>query len=183
LLTVNEKYHSGDHTQQWLNKEFSKTSADEFMDKVFRTDITRLIVDDPVKRVDNMTMAWGLEARVPFMDHKLVEHALSLPPKLKMRDDGKYPLKRISRGLLPDSVIDRKKGYFPMPALKYVQGEFFEFMSDILTSRECINRDIFNKNFVQKIINDPQQYMTALNGSRLWHLALLELWLQINADE
>ena len=82
------------------------------MDKVFGTDITRLIVDDPVKRVDNMTMAWGLESRVPFMDTKLVEWALQLPPQLKMREEGKYPLKQISRGLLPDSVIDRKKGYF-----------------------------------------------------------------------
>ncbi|HAY41502.1 MAG TPA: N-acetylglutaminylglutamine amidotransferase, partial [Gammaproteobacteria bacterium] len=85
LLTVNSKYHTGNHAMDWLNKEFSKSNADEFMDKVFRTDITRLIVDDPVKRVDNMTMAWGLEARVPFMDYKLIEHALSMPPNLKMR--------------------------------------------------------------------------------------------------
>jgi asparagine synthase (glutamine-hydrolysing) len=84
LQTVNAKYHTGNHTQEWLNKEFAKANADEFMDKVFRTDITRLIVDDPVKRVDNMTMAWGLEARVPFMDTQLVEHALSMPPSLKM---------------------------------------------------------------------------------------------------
>jgi len=183
LQTVNKKYHSGNHTQTWLNKEFAKANADEFMDKVFRTDITRLVVDDPVKRVDNMTMAWGLEARVPFMDYRLVEHALSIPPSLKMSEEGKHPLKQISRGLLPDSVIDRKKGYFPMPALKYVRGEFLEFMADILTSSACVNRGVFDQNFVQKVINQPEKYMTALNGSRLWHLALLEYWLQINVDE
>ncbi|SMN13073.1 Asparagine synthetase [glutamine-hydrolyzing] [Bathymodiolus heckerae thiotrophic gill symbiont] len=183
LQTVNKKYHTGNHTQDWLNKEFSKDNAGEFMDKVFRTDITRLIVDDPVKRVDNMTMAWGLEARVPFMDTQLVEHALSMPPSLKMAEEGKYPLKHIARGLLPDSVIDRKKGYFPMPALKYVQGEFLDFMSDILTSSACKNRGVFDQKFVKKVINKPENYMTALNGSRLWHLALLEYWLQINIDE
>ena len=182
LQTVNASYHTGNHTQDWLNKEFSKDNAREFMDKVFRTDITRLIVDDPVKRVDNMTMAWGLEARVPFMDTHLVEHALSIPPSLKMRDGGKYPLKHISRGLLPDSVIDRKKGYFPMPALKYVRGEFLEFMTDILNSTQCINRGLYSQDFVQKVISQPEQYMTALNGSRLWHLALLEYWLQVNID-
>ncbi|CAC9501718.1 Asparagine synthetase [glutamine-hydrolyzing] (EC 6.3.5.4) [uncultured Gammaproteobacteria bacterium] len=182
LQTVNASYHTGNHTQDWLNKEFSKDNTGEFMDKIFRTDITRLIVDDPVKRVDNMTMAWGLEARVPFMDTHLIEHALSIPPSLKMRDGGKYPLKRISRGLLPDSVIDRKKGYFPMPALKYVRGEFLEFMTDILNSTQCINRGLYNQNFVQKVISQPEQYMTALNGSRLWHLALLEYWLQVNID-
>ena len=183
LQTVNQQYHSGNHTQDWLNKEFSKANADEFMDKVFRTDITRLVVDDPVKRVDNMTMAWGLEARVPFMDYQLVEHALSIPPSLKMAEEGKHPLKQISRGLLPDSVIDRKKGYFPMPALKYVRGEFLEFMADILNSTQCINRGVYNQDFVQKVINQPEHYMTALNGSRLWHLALLEYWLQTNIDE
>ncbi len=144
--------------------------------------MTRLIVDDPVKRVDNMTMAWGLEARIPFMDTDLVEWALSIPPSLKMKEEGKHPLKSISRGLLPDSVIDRKKGYFPMPALKYIQGDFLEFMSDILLSGACLNRGIFDKHYVNKVIDSPRDYMTALNGSRLWHLALLEYWFQINLD-
>lgn len=182
LQTVNNQYHSGNHTQDWLEKEFTKANTDEFMDKVFRTDITRLIVDDPIKRVDNMTMAWGLEARVPFMDYQLVEHALSLAPSLKMAEQGKHPLKQIARGLLPNSVIDRKKGYFPMPALKYVQGDFLNFMADILSSTACKNRGVFSQNFVQKIIDKPKNYMTALNGSRLWHLTLLEYWLQINVD-
>ena len=182
LQTVVSKYQGENHTHIWLDKEFSKTGAESFIDKVFRTDMTRLIVDDPVKRVDNMTMAWGLEARVPFMDTDLVEWALSIPPSLKMKEEGKHPLKSISRGLLPDSVIDRKKGYFPMPALKYIQGDFLEFMSDILLSGACRNRGIFDKHYVNKVIDSPRDYMTALNGSRLWHLALLEYWFQINLD-
>ena len=183
LQTVANRYRGENHTRSWLNKEFSKPGADSFIDKVFRTDMTRLIVDDPVKRVDNMTMAWGLEARVPFMDTELVEWALSIPPSLKMKEEGKHPLKNIARGLLPESVIDRKKGYFPMPALKYIQGEFLEFMSDILLSDACINRGVFDRSYVNEVIDSPRQYMTALNGSRLWHLALLEYWFQINVDD
>ena len=182
LQTVMPIYQGENHTHKWLSKEFLKPGADSFIDKVFRTDMTRLIVDDPVKRVDNMTMAWGLEARVPFMDTELVEWALKIPPSLKMREEGKYPLKRIARELLPSSVIDRKKGYFPMPALKYVQGEFLEFMSDILLSSSCRNRGVFDQRYINKVINSPRDYMTALNGSRLWHLALLEYWMQINVD-
>ena len=182
LQTVANRYRGENHTRSWLNKEFSKPGADSFIDKVFRTDMTRLIVDDPVKRVDNMTMAWGLEARVPFMDTELVEWALSIPPSLKMKEEGKHPLKNIARGLLPESVIDRKKGYFPMPALKYIQGEFLEFMSDILLSDACLNRGVFDRSYVNEVIDSPRQYMTALNGSRLWHLALLEYWFQINVD-
>jgi len=182
LQTVMSNYQGENHTHKWLKKEFLKPGADSFIDKVFRTDMTRLIVDDPVKRVDNMTMAWGLEARVPFMDTELVEWALKIPPSLKMREEGKYPLKKIARELLPSSVIDRKKGYFPMPALKYVQGEFLEFMSDILLSSSCRNRGVFDQRYINKVINSPRNYMTALNGSRLWHLALLEYWMQINVD-
>ncbi len=182
LQTVMSTYHGPNHTNKWLTKEFSKSGAKTFMDKVLRTDITRLIVDDPVKRVDNMTMAWGLEARVPFMDTDLVEWALKMPASLKMKSEGKFPLKKIARDLLPASVINRKKGYFPMPALKYVQGEYLEFMSDILTSNACTNRGIFNQKYVNDVINSPRSYMTALNGSRLWHLALLEFWMQINID-
>jgi len=182
LQAVMPTYQGDNHTSNWLNKEFAKTGADSFIDKVFRTDITKLIVDDPVKRVDNMTMAWGLEARVPFLDTALVEWALKMPANLKMKEEGKYPLKKIARELLPSSVIDRKKGYFPMPALKHVQGDFIEFMSDILTSSACLKRGIFNQNYVNKVINSPRDYMTALNGSRLWHLALFEFWMQINVD-
>jgi len=182
LQTVMPTYQGENHTHKWLSKEFLKPGADSFIDKVFRTDMTRLIVDDPVKRVDNMTMAWGLEARVPFMDTELVEWALKIPPSLKMREEGKYPLKRIARELLPSSVIDRKKGYFPMPALKYIQGDFLEFMSDILLSSSCRNRGIFDQKYINKVINSPRDYMTSLNGSRLWHLALLEFWMQINVD-
>jgi asparagine synthase (glutamine-hydrolysing) len=79
---------------------------------------------------------------VPFLDHELVELAAQMPPELKLKSGGKHPLKVIARGLLPDAVIDRPKGYFPMPALKYVRGEFLEFMRDILTSQACMKRNL-----------------------------------------
>jgi len=81
-------------------------------------------------------------------------------------------------------VIDRPKGYFPMPALKYVRGEFLEFMRDILDSQACRNRGVFNRAYVDKLLADPdnEAHFTKLRGSKLWHLALLELWLQSNVD-
>ncbi len=178
--TISSDYVSKDYANAFLNEEFSKDHADEFIDKVLLLDITKLIVDDPIKRVDSMTMSFALEARVPFMDYKLVEHALSMPFTLKTKGVAKYPLQKIARGLVPDIVIDRKKSYFPMPALKYVRGEFLDFMTDILKSNKCINRNVYNQKFIDKIIKNPDNYMTALRGSRLWHLALLEFWLQAN---
>jgi len=180
LQMVSKDYQGEDYSSKIISQLLAAPNADTFMDRVLRMDTTTLIVDDPVKRVDNMTMAWGLEARVPFLDHKLLEVAAKMPSDLKLKSNGKHPLKEISRGLVPDEVIDRPKGYFPMPALKYVRGEFYDFMQDILNSQACIDRNIYNRDYVQMLLKAPEEHHTRLQGSKLWHLALLEFWLQSN---
>ncbi len=182
LQTVASQYHGEDHTSKLIRKLLAKGQADEYLDKVLKLDVTTLIVDDPVKRVDNMTMAWGLEARVPFLDHELVELAASMPPEMKLQSQGKHVLKKIARGLLPDPVIDRPKAYFPVPALKYVRGEFLDFMREILHSDAARQRGLYQPAYVEKLLARPEDYHTRLQGSKLWHLALLELWLQRNVD-
>ena len=92
-----------------------RPGAETAVDAALRLDTAVMLVDDPVKRVDNMTMAWGLEARVPFLDHDLVELAASCPPELKLAQDGKGVLKEVGRRVIPYEVIDRPKGYFPVP--------------------------------------------------------------------
>ncbi|MPQ75597.1 N-acetylglutaminylglutamine amidotransferase [Hydrogenovibrio sp. JE_KL2] len=183
LAMVNPKYHVHDVTSEWANDRLSEPGATTFLDQVLRLDASTLIVDDPVKRVDNMTMAWGLEARVPFLDHDLVSLAMSAPESLK-RQDFKYVLKKIARGIVPDSVIDRPKGYFPMPALKYVRDDFYQWMRDVLTSDAAKARGIFNPDYIENLLANPESEssFTAIKGSKLWHAALLELWLQRNVD-
>jgi len=190
LETVDPSYRGPDHTAQLIAERLAEPDAEEYLDKVLRLDVTTLIVDDPVKRVDNMTMAWGdnmtmawgLEARVPFLDHELVELAMQLPPELKIGSGGKHVLKKIACGLLPDTVIDRPKGYFPVPALKFVRGPFLDFMRDIVDSRACRERGLFGRHYLDKLLVEPEAHMTRLLGSKLWHAALLELWLQLNVD-
>lgn len=180
LDMVTLPYHGEDYTSKEVAQRLAQPGADTFIDKVFRLDTTTLIVDDPVKRVDNMTMAWGLEARVPFLDQELVELAMQMPPALKLRSGGKHLLKSIAQKLLPREVIDRPKGYFPMPALKHIKGSFFDFMQDVLTSQACQARQLYNREYISKLLNNPEKYTTKINGSTLWHLALLEFWLQRN---
>jgi asparagine synthase (glutamine-hydrolysing) len=164
----------------WLTQELTRPKASEFLDQVLRLDVTTLIVDDPVKRVDNMTMAWGLEARVPFLDHELVELVAQMPPALKLAEGGKGILKQVSRGRVPDAVIDRPKGYFPMPALKYVRGEFLDFMRGILDSQACRERGLYDRRYVDALLAEPtaDSAFTPIRGSKLWQLALFEFWLQ-----
>ena len=182
LETVDSRFHGEDVTSQMMGDLLDGIEADEYLDRVLAADVTTLIVDDPVKRVDNMTMAWGLEARVPFLDQELIELAATMPPEMKLPNGGKHVLKEMSRGFLPDSVVNRTKAYFPMPALKYVRGEFLEFMKEILFCDAAKQRGLFNPAYVEKLMKNPEQYLTRLQGSKLWHLAALELWLQTNLD-
>lgn len=175
---VTPEFRCQDFAGEAVRRHLEAPGAETFMDAVLRLDLTTLIVDDPVKRVDNMTMAWGLEARVPFLDRHLVEIASQSPPELRLREGGKYPLKALAPGLLPDAIIDRPKGYFPMPALKFVRGEFLDFMRDILNSRACRERGLYQRSYLELLLAAPEMHHTRILGSKLWQLALLEFWLQ-----
>ena len=152
--------------------------ADTQLDRALRLDTQVMLVDDPVKRVDNMTMAWGLEARTPFLDHELVELAAACPPELKLADGGKGILKRAARSLLPAEVIDRPKGYFPVPALSHLEGPFLGLAAEALLSPAARERGLFDPAAVEALLAAPNERRTTLGGSELWQLALLELWLQ-----
>jgi len=175
---VHPRFVDGDHSLAFVRAHFNRPGADRAVDKALRLDTTVMLVDDPVKRVDNMTMAWGLEARVPFLDHELVELAGRIPAEHKIRDEGKGVLKAAARRVIPSAVIDRPKGYFPVPALKYIQGPYLDFVRDALGSQRARERDLFQDDYLQTLFAAPDQHITPLRGSKLWQVALLELWLQ-----
>jgi len=175
---INQQLVNKDFSQQFVRNHFQKNGADEPIDRALRLDTTVMLVDDPVKRVDNMTMAWGLEARVPFLDHELVELAASIPGKFKVKNDGKYVLKEAARRVIPHAVIDRPKGYFPVPALKYIKGDVLGFVENILNQPSAKNRGIFKQQYIDKLLADPESHITPLRGSKLWQITLLEYWLQ-----
>ena len=180
---ITPAYQGPDYTTPRVARGLAATGAQRFLNRVLAYDVTTLIIDDPVKRVDNMTMAWGLEARVPFLDQELVELVACMPPEIKLKSGGKHPLKVIARDLLPDVVIDRPKGYFPVPSLKFVRGQVLEFMRAVLDSAACRERGLFQRPYVDQLLEQPEQAHTPILGSKLWHLALLEFWLQRNIDK
>ncbi|MDD4965904.1 N-acetylglutaminylglutamine amidotransferase [Halothiobacillus sp.] len=180
MSMITAPFRGEDHTSRRIREELARIRGSNYINRVLGLDVSTLIVDDPVKRVDNMTMAWGLEARVPFLDHELVELAMQMPAAYKLDLEGKGMLKRIARGRIPDAVIDRPKGYFPVPALKFVRGPFLEFMRDILSSPTAQARGLFEPAYVNRLLAEPDQHFTRLQGAKLWHLAVFELWLQQN---
>ncbi|KKO49364.1 asparagine synthase [Arsukibacterium sp. MJ3] len=156
---------------------FASCSSQLPVDKALHLDTAVMLVDDPVKRVDNMTMAFGLEARVPFLDHELVELAFQMPHQLKLRDGGKYLLKQVAREIIPAAVIDRPKGYFPVPALRQMQGEYLEMAKEAFSQPVARQRKLFNLKYIDAMLAAPEHY-TGKFGSKLWQVTLLELWLQ-----
>lgn len=115
---------------------------------------------------------------MPFLDHELVELAARVPPRHKLADGGKGILKSVARKVLPAAVIDRPKGYFPVPALKYLEGPYLDMVRDSLGSRAARERGLFRPEYVDMLLQDPKAHITPLRGSKLWQVALLEMWLQ-----
>lgn len=175
---VAKQYVDEDAAERFVTEHFATGGAEDPIDKALRIDALVMLVDDPVKRVDNHTMAASLEARVPFLDHEVVEFAANVPADLKIADGGKFILKEASRRVIPAEVIDRPKGYFPVPALKYLRGEFLDMARSALTDPAAKKRGLFNQPYVEELLADPEAHITPLRGSKLWQLALLELWLQ-----
>ena len=134
-----------------------------------------MLVEDPVKRVDNMTMAHGLEARTPFLDHELVELAAACPPELKLADGGKGVLKAAARGVVPDAVIDRPKGYFPVPELTHLEGPCWRW-----SRKRCAPPTAGCSGPKRSTRCSPRRTSTARTSTarRCGSSALLELWLQ-----
>jgi len=176
---ISPEYLAGeDVSRAFVADHFAQPEADAPLDRALRLDSRIMLVDDPVKRVDNMTMAWGLEARVPFLDHELIELAAACPPELKLAQEGKGVLKEASRRVIPNEVIDREKGYFPVPALKHLEGRYLDMVREALQAPEARERGIFREEYVRRLLDAPNDEKTRLGSNKLWQVGLLELWLQ-----
>ncbi|MFI7468780.1 N-acetylglutaminylglutamine amidotransferase [Nonomuraea sp. NPDC049646] len=169
-----ERDVSGD----FVREHVARPGADTALDAVLRLETTAMLIDDPVKRVDNMTMAHGLEARTPFLDHDLVELAAACPDGLKLAHGGKGVLKDAARRLLPAQIVDRPKGYFPVPAVRHVEGALLDLVRDALTSGAARARGLFRPEFVRRLLADPESDRATTGVNTLWQIGLLELWLQ-----
>jgi asparagine synthase (glutamine-hydrolysing) len=169
---------NGDYSRDFVDAFFRNCDSASPIDQTLQLDAQIMMVDDPVKRVDNMAMAAGLETRVPFLDHEVVELAARIPAELKVGGGGKQILKEASRGLVPDAVIDRPKGYFPVPALKYIRGAFLDFVRGVLDDSRARQRGLFNRSYIDRLLADPEGELTPKGHSKLWQVALLECWLQ-----
>ena len=128
---------------------------------------------------DRVTMASSLESRVPLLDYRVADLVASMPPRMKFRGgELKYLLKRAVGGLLPKPVLERKdKMGFPVPMHLWARGASRDFFGDVLLSRRAVERGLFNRGEVERLMNGENAF-----GRRLWGLLNLELWYRTFID-
>ena len=161
-----------DHVRPLVEPWFSERTVDGALG----LDAAVMLPSDPIPRLDNMMMASGIEARVPFLDEQVVDVATRIPAARSV-PGGKAILKAVARRYLPAPLVDRPKGYFPVPALRWLGGEVLELVRGWLTSDRARTRGLFRRAAVDALLANPQAPLTPLGGSTLWQLASLEGWL------
>jgi asparagine synthase (glutamine-hydrolysing) len=153
---------------------------------MLHTDVEHYLPGDLLVKMDIATMASSLEARSPFLDHKLMEFAARLPSQLKLRRSGarltsKYLMKAAARGVLPDEVLDRPKMGFGVPIAAWLRGDLHELTRDALTDRVARQRGFFEPAAVQRLLDEHDSGVD--HSPRIWGLLQFELWCRAYLDQ
>jgi asparagine synthase (glutamine-hydrolysing) len=152
------------------------------LDATLLSDLMTYLPNDLLVKVDIASMANSLEARAPFLDHKVIEFAASLPESLKMkRFKTKSLLKKVAARLVPPEVVYRRKMGFGVPVGKWFRGEMKDFVSDVLLSDTALGRDIIRPEAMTRYVREHT------SGERdhqyqLWTLLMMELWFRRFVD-
>lgn len=122
-------------------------------------------------------MAASIESRVPFLDHKLVEFTARLPARLKLRGwTTKYILRKSMKGILPETILKRRKMGFPVPFGAWLRGEFRPIIDEYVLGERALSRGYFDPTFVRGLVE--RHIAGANHAERLWALVNFEMWLR-----
>jgi asparagine synthase (glutamine-hydrolysing) len=160
----------------WIRSLYGEALADHELDALLSVDIHSYLPEDLLVKVDRASMAFGLEARSPMVDHEFMEFAARLPAAIKMSvGRGKRIFKAALRGIIPDAILDRNKMGFAAPLDYWMRGNWKELLNDVLLSRQASERGYFRPAAVSGLIDEH------VSGRRdrqavLWALLMLEMW-------
>jgi asparagine synthase (glutamine-hydrolysing) len=161
-----------------FNIHLHKMRGHERIEKLQYLDVKTYLPCDILQKVDRMSMLVSLEARVPMLDHKLIEFSATIPNNFKIRNgETKYLLKKIAEKYIPKDVIYRPKRGFAIPLSKWIKKEWKDMTIELLLSKKSQERRIFNQLFIEKIVKEHMSGNRDHGGS-IWTLMLLELWLR-----
>jgi asparagine synthase (glutamine-hydrolysing) len=160
-------------------EQYQRADADDPIDRMLYADFMTRLPEHSLMLTDRMTMAHGLEARSPYLDHELVEYVASLPASMKIRQGiTKYLFRELAENYLPPEIVRRKKQGFMFPVAYWFRSELYTLIERVLLSSFFVREGVFRKETVQRLLED-HRYGRVDNHVRLWMLLNLELWYQI----
>ncbi|MBK8809907.1 MAG: asparagine synthase (glutamine-hydrolyzing) [Acidobacteria bacterium] len=173
----------GSIPHRFFAKYLDEPKGTGIVDTVLLTDLMNYLPNDLLVKVDIASMANSLEARSPFLDHKLIEFAASLPERLKQRGtETKTLLKKVAARLVPRDVIYRQKMGFAIPIKYWLGNELNDYTREVLLSEKAGQRGLFDPNVVERLI-DEQKSDIKDNSWKIWTLLMLELWFERFIDQ
>lgn len=177
-LEPNETFSSYSVVQSDLDRLFQARSNPDQLLKMIYQELKLRLPELLLMRVDKMTMATSVEARVPYLDHKLVEFAMSIPSELKYRNgETKYILKRALKGIIPESVLRREKKGFGVPINEWMLDRLGGFVENTLLNSGLRRRGFFDYDFVNQLLRQHRAGR-ANYAFLLWTLLNLNLWYE-----
>lgn len=177
-----EVYELLSHYDPWAAlQEYLPKTPGHWLSALQHLDLKSYLPLDILTKVDRMSMAHSLEARVPLLDHKVVEFAATIPPELQLRGRArKYILKRALRGILPDPVLSRRKQGFAVPLGRWFRGQLGNFVQDLLLSETSRRRGLFDPSYIERLLQLQRQGREL--DLQLWTLISFELWCRTFLD-
>lgn len=161
-----------------LQKYFQNSSNTDALSTMLYVDTMTWLPDDLLVKADKMTMANSVELRVPFLDHKVLEFAASLPPHFKVRGwTTKYLAKKALASRVPSEILERRKAGFPVPYESWLRIDLRDWMSNILLDRKTLSRGYFEKTTLERLI--AQDGREGGYSKELFSLVVLELWHRV----
>jgi asparagine synthase (glutamine-hydrolysing) len=174
---------AGNDAGHWLRDALAPEPRIDPVDTVLRADTLLYLPEDLLAKVDIATMANSLEARAPFLDHRLVEFCAALPSSMKLRGrTSKWLLRRLMRDRLPTDILTRPKMGFGVPVGEWLRGELRPLLDDTLLSDRAAQRGIFDRTAVRALVDEHVTRRTD-RTAHLWALLTLELWFRECVDE
>lgn len=165
-----------DVIKPYYDKIDSLAPETDFLNRMIYLELKIRLPELLLMRVDKITMANSIEARVPFLDHRLVELAMRIPMDMKIKNCiPKHILKEAVRGVIPDEIIDRKKQGFSAPIQEWLNTALRDDLPQILWKSKIWDANIFNRKTVEKLVADHQNGKADLSF-RIWNLITLALW-------
>ncbi len=151
----------------------------ELLKELINLEINTELPEDLLMKVDKMTMAHSVEARVPFLDHKLVEFAATIPSNFKLNGvKDKYILRRCAARILPREIFNRKKQRFFVPLDIWFKEDLRGLVENFLSESNVVKRGFFNYNYIKKILGNYEK-SRLFYGRQLWSILNFEMWHRI----